>query len=78
MAALIELVSGNRACIDVSYYAFSGNYDVSKNNCTSVRNFVQNSSWIANYLPSLDHFGGPGRAIGPVCVCLCDRALTFE
>jgi len=22
--------------------------------------------------------GGPGRAIGPVCVCLCVQAITLE
>jgi len=25
-----------------------------------------------------DHFSGPGRAIGPVCVCLRVRTVTVE
>ena len=25
-----------------------------------------------------DHFSGPGRAFGPVCVCLCVRTITLE
>jgi len=26
----------------------------------------------------IDHFSGPGRSVGPVCVCLYVWTMTFE
>ena len=42
---------------------------------------VHNNSLALHFIAKqtfTDHSSGPGRAIGPVCVCVCVSTVTFE